>query len=451
MEIISATSVSSILLWLFMFFTYTSAKVHYHEFVVEATPVKRLCRTNHVITVNGQYPGPTLEVNNGDSLVIKAVNKAKYNLTLHWHGVRQLRNGWADGPEFVTQCPIRPGASYTYRFTIQKQEGTLWWHAHNSWLRATVHGAIVIRPKEGTTYPFPKPQREFPIVIETTILPVAAGETNLLRFVNAAMENEHFISIAGHSMTVTTDVLVTTNQPPGRYYLAAHVYESGRGIPFDNTTTTAILEYKSGACGAGPPPRLPVLPAFNDTPAKTAFVAGLRSLARWISPARSTSTCSSLCIHLRLSPVPPIPFDYTANNISRSLQQPVRGTKVYRLKFGSVVQLVMQGTNIFVGEEHPMHIHGYQFYVLATGFGNYDPVRDPAKFNLVDPPMRNTVGVPVSGWAVIRFRADNPGIWFVHCHIDSHLTWGLAMAFQVENGVGLLESVLPPPVDLPIC
>nr|CAD1841883.1 unnamed protein product [Ananas comosus var. bracteatus] len=284
---------------------------------VEATPVKRLCRTNHVITVNGQYPGPTLEVNNGDSLVIKAVNKAKYNLTLHWHGVRQLRNGWADGPEFVTQCPIRPGASYTYRFTIQKQEGTLWWHAHNSWLRATVHGAIVIRPKEGTTYPFPMPQREFPVIIETTILPVAAGETNLLRFVNAAMENEHFISIAGHSMTVvgidaaytkpyttpylmlapgqTTDVLVTTNQPPGRYYLAAHVYESGRGIPFDNTTTTAILEYKSGACGAGgPPPRLPVLPAFNDTPPRPHSSRGFEASARWISPARSTSTCSSL-------------------------------------------------------------------------------------------------------------------------------------------------------------
>ncbi|OAY85730.1 Laccase-3 [Ananas comosus] len=436
---------------------------------------------------------------------------------------KTLRNGWADGPVFVTQCPIRPGASYTYRFTIQKQEGTLWWHAHNSWLRATVHGAIVIRPKEGTTYPFPKPQREFPVIIETTILPVAAGETNLLRFVNAAMENEHFISIAGHSMTVvgidaaytkpyttpylmlapgqTTDVLVTTNQPPGRYYLAAHVYESGRGIPFDNTTTTAILEYKSGACGAGgPPPRLPVLPAFNDTPAKTAFVAGLRSLGpvdlpgpvdehlfftvglglfncprskpcggpngtRFGASMNNISFTQPRTVSILQAdyfgipgvftsdfpPVPPIPFDYTANNISRSLQQPVRGTKVYRLKFGSVVQLVMQGTNIFVGEEHPMHIHGYQFYVLATGFGNYDPVRDPAKFNLVDPPMRNTVGVPVSGWAVIRFRADNPGIWFVHCHIDSHLTWGLAMAFQVENGVGLLESVLPPPVDLPIC
>ncbi|CAL5345445.1 unnamed protein product [Camellia sinensis] len=40
-------------------------------------------------------------------------------------GVRQMRIGWADGPEFVTQCPIRPGKSYTYLFTIQGQEGTL--------------------------------------------------------------------------------------------------------------------------------------------------------------------------------------------------------------------------------------------------------------------------------------------------------------------------------------
>jgi FtsP/CotA-like multicopper oxidase with cupredoxin domain len=36
-----------------------------------------------------------------------------------------MRTGWADGPVFVTQCPIRPGESYTYRFTIQGQEGTL--------------------------------------------------------------------------------------------------------------------------------------------------------------------------------------------------------------------------------------------------------------------------------------------------------------------------------------
>lgn len=76
-------------------------------------------------------------------------------------------SGWADGPEFATQCAIRPGNSYTYRFNLTAQEGTLWWHAHVSWLRATVHGALIIRPKRGRAYPFPKPYREVPILLGT--------------------------------------------------------------------------------------------------------------------------------------------------------------------------------------------------------------------------------------------------------------------------------------------
>lgn len=87
------------------------------------------------------------------------------HLHLYRHGVRQMRTAWADGPEFVTQCPIRPGKSYTYQFTIQGQEGTLWWHAHSSWLRATVYGALIIRPKQGDSYPFAKPNREFPLLL----------------------------------------------------------------------------------------------------------------------------------------------------------------------------------------------------------------------------------------------------------------------------------------------
>lgn len=43
---------------------------------------------------------------------------------------------------------------------MQGQEGTLWWHAHSSWLRATVYGALIIRPREGDSYPFTKPNRE---------------------------------------------------------------------------------------------------------------------------------------------------------------------------------------------------------------------------------------------------------------------------------------------------
>jgi FtsP/CotA-like multicopper oxidase with cupredoxin domain len=83
------------------------------------------------------------------------------------HGIRQKRTAWADGPEFVTQCPVKPGDSYKYRFTIQGQEGTLWWHAHSSWLRATVYGALIIYPRGNNSYPFEKPSREVPILLGT--------------------------------------------------------------------------------------------------------------------------------------------------------------------------------------------------------------------------------------------------------------------------------------------
>ncbi|XP_041000731.1 laccase-12-like [Juglans microcarpa x Juglans regia] len=551
--------------------TLAHAKTHHHKFVVQATPVKRLCKTHNSITVNGQYPGPTLEVNNGDTLVVKVTNKARYNVTIHWHGIRQMRTAWADGPEFVTQCPIRPGGSYTYRFTIQGQEGTLWWHAHSSWLRATVYGALIIRPKEGGSYPFPKPKRETPILLGewwdanpidivreatrtgaapnvsdaytingqpgdlyncsskgTYIVPIDSGETNLLRVINAALNQPLFFKVANHKLRVvgadasytkpfstsvlmlgpgqTTDVLINGDQPSGRYYIAARAYASAPNAPFDNTTTTAILEYKSAPCAAkncaASKPVMTSLPAFNDTATVTAFSNSFRSpnkvevptevdenlfftiglglnkcpphfRARRCQGPNGTRFAASMnnvsfVLPSNISVLqayqqgipgvftadfpanPPLKFDYTGN-VSRSLWQPVPGTKGYKLKYGSRVQVVLQDTSIFTPENHPIHLHGYDFYIIAEGFGNFNPKTDTAKFNLVDPPLRNTASVPVNGWAVIRFVADNPGAWLLHCHLDVHINWGLAMVFLVDNGVGELQTIEHPPADLPLC
>lgn len=79
--------------------------------------------------------------------------------------MKQFRNGWADGPAYITQCPIQTGRSYTYDFNVTGQRGTLWWHAHIFWLRATVYGAIVIMPKQGTGFPFPQPALEYNLVL----------------------------------------------------------------------------------------------------------------------------------------------------------------------------------------------------------------------------------------------------------------------------------------------
>ncbi|RZC00420.1 Laccase-17 [Glycine soja] len=104
------------------------------------------------------------------------------------------------------------------------------------------------------------------------------------------------------------------------------------------------------------------------------------------------------------------------------------GTMVVVLPFNTSVELVVQDTSILGAESHPLHLHGFNFFVVGQGFGNYDPKKDPENFNLVDPIERNTVGVPSGGWVAIRFLADNPGVWFMHCHLEVHTSWGLKMA-----------------------
>jgi laccase len=99
-----------------------------------------------------------------------------------------MRTGWSDGPEFVTQCPIRPGKSYTYRFTVTAQEGTLWWHAHSSWLRATVYGALVIRPRDAVPYPFDFHGEIAPIMLGTRLHHL---HSSLLTTLHVSVSNSH--------------------------------------------------------------------------------------------------------------------------------------------------------------------------------------------------------------------------------------------------------------------
>ena len=71
----------------------------------------------------------------------------------------------------ITQCPIRPGGRFSQKVIFSVEERTLWWHAHNDWSRATVHGAIInVYPKLGTTYPFPKPHAEQTLILGIFLL-----------------------------------------------------------------------------------------------------------------------------------------------------------------------------------------------------------------------------------------------------------------------------------------
>ena len=105
---------------------------------------------------------------------------------------------------------------------------------------------------------------------------------------------------------------------------------------------------------------------------------------------------------------PPYYFNFTGD-VGNNTLHPTVGTKVRVIEYGEAVEIVFQGTSVLLAENHPMHLHGFSFYNVGNGFGNYNETAAVQTYNLEDPPEVNTVGVPKDGWVAIRFIADNPG------------------------------------------
>lgn len=110
---------------------------------------------------------------------------------------------------------------------------------------------------------------------------------------------------------------------------------------------------------------------------------------------------------------PPRVFDYTGKNLPDDLLTPEFATRALVLNYNASVEMVLQGTNLLASDNHPMHLHGYGFYVVGWGFGDFDSENGPLGYNLDDPVQETTVGIPNGGWVAIRFRADNPGQFFI--------------------------------------
>ena len=77
-----------------------------------------------MMVINGQFPGPMIVCNEGDTVVVNVVNEAKNATAIHWHGLFQNGTNWNDGTVGVTQCPIAPGRSYRYEFEVKGQAGS---------------------------------------------------------------------------------------------------------------------------------------------------------------------------------------------------------------------------------------------------------------------------------------------------------------------------------------
>ena len=84
-----------------------------------------------VLLINNQFPGPSIVVPLNSKVEITVHNHMMTSiLSLHWHGLIQKNTFYHDGVPHLTQCPIGPMESYTYKF-IADNEGTHWYHSHS--------------------------------------------------------------------------------------------------------------------------------------------------------------------------------------------------------------------------------------------------------------------------------------------------------------------------------
>lgn len=102
------------------------------------------------LLINGSYPGPKLEVMEGEEVEITVVNALHSDaISIHWHGLHQDGTPFMDGARGVAQAGILPGSNFTYKFTATNA-GTHYWHAHMDAVQASkgLKGPIVVQKKD---------------------------------------------------------------------------------------------------------------------------------------------------------------------------------------------------------------------------------------------------------------------------------------------------------------
>ena len=477
-----------------------------------------------VVGINGSWPLPVIEVDKGDRLVVNMFNGlGDKSTSIHFHGMFQNGTNSMDGPNMVTQCPVPPGSSITYNFTVN-QNGTYWYHCHTDFCYPDGYRqALIVHNPDA--YFYDEVDEEFTITLSdwyhelvediapdflslynptgaeplpdsflfndtmNTSIPVQPGKTYLLRLINISAFVAQYFYIEDHTFDIVEidgvytepteastlyihvaqrySILLTTKNSTDKNYNIVTVADQVLldTIPSDlKLNYTNWLEYNSSAPKTQANVTLDVvdgLPAFDDftlvpydkepllpDPDYTITLqVVMEDLANGLPYAFFNNITYTR---------PDVPTLYTVLSSGADAANEAiysEYTHPFILQHNDVVEVIVNNADT---GSHPLHLHGHNFQAIAryptygpdfyqyasTSSGvTYDPTNHSAFPQY--PARRDVLVMPPQGYFVIRFVADNPGVWLFHCHIDWHLSQGLAVTF-IEAPLELQAQLVVP-------
>jgi len=431
--------------------------------------------------------------------------------SVHWHGLYQQGTPYMDGVPGVSFCGILPGQSFRYEFTVSPAGTHWYHSHSGGQYADGLAGALVVRPPPGAELPAweSAPDLEERVLLvmewpaasaETEFAKLRAGEdlggtyqqrmladvfwpewllngepggnatfrlepgtTTRFRFINGAANYLVVLRAEGLPMR-----LVMTD--PGQYVEPTRVeaIRAAIGERYD-----FLVEVPAGAEARAYRLTLSDDIGENTSVVGTVLVGGAEAPEPLDGsadppPPRGTDEVSNTYgfpAPWRGQPAPPPSREvrltlsggddpYKWGIDETYLEEPsvplllsggqfgYKKDRVTLEKIGvrEVVDLVFVNPTMM---GHPFHLHGNEFWVMET-WGEFPGSNVTAS----DPPQRrDTVQVPPKGGARIRVQSQNPGVWFLHCHVDFHLMAGMALVLQV----GEPGEWPRPPAGTPVC
>ncbi|TCD62838.1 hypothetical protein EIP91_006351 [Steccherinum ochraceum] len=430
-----------------------------------------------MLVVNGMYPGPTIEANQGDRVIVNVTNHLPNTTSIHWHGLFQNQTNFYDGTAAITECGIPPGQSLVYNFTFGDFSGTTWWQ----YLSDLYHTfSTVLLSQYLSPWGIDGTPGDEPVSDSGTLnglgqwagggsyfnFTVDANKTYRIRLVNTGSFASIRFSIDNHPLTVIEadgtliepyvvsgvvidvaqrySVLIHTNssQADGTFWMRSEVQTDmfTYDVPGQNNDIRGILRYSTATNTAA-------LPTASDNPGPGVNNLNDMDTARLVPAVNDTPPART-----RLYPAT-VALENTVDGrflafFNRTSWEPLQGTSTFLsvrnaglagsmyAPVGSSLQspdqLLLTEDSIQVVDllvnnlddgDHPFHLHGHRPYIMGSGRGRYIG----QGLNEVNPLRRDTVLIPAYSWTVLRFVTDNPGVWAFHCHISWHMASGLLM------------------------